>query len=133
MPRELTRQSTRQEACGSHLDIEVHSKDTTVRVALSGVLDQDGLTRVIARVAPSLLGCGYRVILDGSGLIHMDYRCTRDLIRWNRNLRHFRHQLYLKNWNDYLKAILCMEDWDRELGLPMVFAAPPCARFGARS
>lgn len=131
MPRELIRQSVRQEARGSHLDIEVNSKDMTVRVALSGILDQQGLERVILRVAPSLLGRGFRVVLDGSGLTHMDYRCTKDLIRWNRNLRQFRHQLYLQNWNDYLKAILCMEDWDREL--PTAIQSPPTMRYGAQS
>ncbi len=130
MPRELTRQSVRQEAGGSHLDIEVSSKDMTVRVALSGVLDQSGLERVIARVATLLSGRGCRVILDGSGLIHMNYRCTSDLIRWNRNLHQFRHQLYLQNWNDYLKAILCMEDWEREL--PVAFTPPVYARYGTR-
>ena len=130
MPRELTRQSVRQEAGGIQLDIEVSNKDLTVRVALSGVLDQDGLKRVILRVARMLLGRGCRVVLDGSHLTHMDYRSTRDLIRWNRNLRQFGHQLYLQNWNDYLKAILCMEDWEREL--PQVFPAPLSARFGAQ-
>ena len=70
-----------------------------------------------------LLGRGCRVVLDGSGLTHMDYRSTRDLIRWNRNLRQFGHQLYLQCWNDYLKAILCMEDWERELVLPVGFPA----------
>ncbi len=125
MSRELTRQSVRQEADGSHLDIEVSSRELTVRVALSGVLDEDGLARVINKIAPRLAGRGFRVILDGSGLTHMDYRATRALIRWNRILSQFRHQLYLQNWNDYLKAILCMEDWERELGLPVGFYAPP--------
>jgi ABC-type transporter Mla MlaB component len=120
MPREMTRQSARQDAAVSHLDIEVTSKDMTARVALSGLLDQVGLERLISQVAPRLSGLGYRVILDGTGLVHLDYRTTRSLIRWNRNLRQFRHQLYLQNWNNYLKAILCMEDWERELGLPLV-------------
>jgi hypothetical protein len=123
MSRELTRQRARQEARGNHLDIEVSSKDTTVRVSLSGLLDQAGLEKIIARVAPRLSARGCRVIIDGSGLSHMDYRTTRSLIRWNRNLRQFRHQLYLQNWNDYLKAILCMEDWDQELGLPVGFSS----------
>ena len=131
MSRELIRQSVRQEAGGSPLDIEVSNKDMTVRVALSGVLNQDGLSQVISRVAPLLSGRGTRIILDGSKLSHMDYRSTRDLIRWNRNLRQFSHQLYLQNWNDYLKAILCMEDWEQEL--PMIFAAPRSSRFGAQA
>mgnify|MGYP002642162752 CR=1 FL=1 len=131
MPRELTRQSVRQEARGSRLDIEVNSKDMTVRVALSGILDQQGLERVIHRVARSLLGRGCRVVLDGSSLTYMDYRCTRDLICWNRNLRQYRHQLYFQNWNNYLKAILCMEDWEREL--PMAFPLPSISCYGAQS
>ncbi len=122
MSRELTRQSFWQEAGGKHLDIEVSSKDMTVRVSLSGLLDQAGLERIIARVVPRLSVRGCRVIIDGSGLSHMDYRTTRSLIRWNRNLGQFRHQLYLQNWSDYLKAILCMEDWEQELGMPVGFA-----------
>ncbi len=118
MSRELTRKSIRQEAGGSILDIEVSSKDMTVRVTLSGLMDQDGLEKVIARVAPGLPARGCRIILDGSGLTHLDYRATRSLIRWNRNLRQYRHQLYLQNWSNYLKAILCMEDWQQELGMP---------------
>jgi len=119
MSRELTRKSLRQEACGNYLDIEVGSKDMTVRVTLSGLMDQDGLERVIARVAPRLSARGCRIIIDGSGLTHLDYRTTRCLIRWNRNLRQYHHQLYLQNWSDYLKAILCMEDWEQELGMPV--------------
>jgi len=118
MSRELTRQSPGQEAGGTHLDIEVSSKDMTVRVSLSGLLDQPGLEKLIGRVAPRLSARGCRVIIDGSGLSHMDYRSTRALIRWNRNLRQFHHQLYLLNWDDYLKAILCMEDWEQELAVP---------------
>jgi len=131
MPRELTRQSVRQEARGSQLDIEVNSKDMTVRVALSGILDQEGLERVILRVAPLLLGRGCRVVLDGSNLTHMDYRCTKGLIRWNRNLRQYRHQLFFQNWNNYLRAVLCMEDWEREL--PMAIQVSPAARYGVQS
>lgn len=123
MPRELTRQSARQEAGGAHSDIEVNSTDATVRVSLSGILDQEVLERVIVQVAPRLTGRGYRVVLDGSRLVHMDYRATWALIRWNRNLRQFHHQLYLHNWSDYLKAIVCMEDWERELGVPVGFPA----------
>ena len=119
MSRELTRQSPRQEAGGSHLDIEVSSKDLTVRVSLSGLLDQPGLEKLIRRVAPRLSTRGFRVILDGSGLNHMDYRTTASLIRWNRNLHQYHHQLYLLNWSNYLKAIVCMEDWEQELVLPV--------------
>ncbi len=116
MPRELTRQSVRQEAAGSHLEIEVKHKERTVRVTLSGILDQQGVEKITARVAPRLLGRGCRVILDGSQLSHLDYRATRSLVQWNRKLRQFHHQLFLLGWSDYLKAILLMEDWDSELG-----------------
>jgi len=119
MPRELARQSARQEAAGSHLEIleiEVRQTDRTVRVALSGILDRNGVERMISRVSPRLLGRGCRVILDGSRLVHLDYRATASLVGWNRRLRLFRHQLYLQGWSDYLKAILLMEDWSRELG-----------------
>ncbi len=125
MSREMTRQSLRQEAGGNYMDIEVSSKDMIVRVSLSGSLDQAGLERIIRKVAPKLSARGYRIIVDGSGLTHMDYRTTGSLIRWNRNLRQFRHQLYLQNWSDYLKAILCMEDWEQELGMPVGFNRGP--------
>ena len=118
MPRELARQSVRQEAAGSHpeiLEVEVRQTDRTVRVTLSGILDRNGVEKVIGRVAPRLLGRGFRVVLDGSQLSHLDYRATAALVQWNRKLRQFRHQLFLQGWSDYLKAILLMEDWDSEL------------------
>ena len=118
MTRELARQSVWQEATGSHLEIlevEVRNTDRTVRVALSGILDQQGVEKLIGRVAARLPGRGCRIILDGSGLSHLDYRATAALVTWNRKLRQFHHQLYLQNWSDYLKAILLMEDWDLEL------------------
>lgn len=123
MPRESTRRFAGKETGANRLEIEISRADMAVGVALSGVLDEEGLSRVIARVAPLLTGRGQRVILDGVRLKHMDYRSTRALIRWNRNLKQFGHTLYLKGWSDYLKAIICMEDWDRELGLPLAPAA----------
>ena len=119
MPRELARQSVRQEAAGSHLEIlevEVRQTDRTVRVALSGILDRQGVEKIISRVSPRLLGRGCRVVLDGSHLSHLDYRATDSLVRWNRKLRQFNHQLFLQSWSGYLKAILLMEDWNSELG-----------------
>ena len=118
VPRELARQSVRQEAAGSHheiLEVEVRQTDRTVRVALSGILDRNGVEKVIGRVAPRLMGRGCRVVLDGSQLSHLDYRATEALVSWNRKLRQYRHELYLQNWSDYLKAILLMEDWADEL------------------
>ena len=118
MPRELTRQSVQQESTGSRLEtleVEVRQSDRTVRVTLSGVLDREGMRLLVQRVAPRLLGRGWRIILDGSRLAHLDFRATSSLLLWNRQLRQFRHQLFLHGWSDYLKAILVMEDWDSEL------------------
>ncbi len=118
MPREMARQSVRQEAAGSHrenLEIKVRHTDRAVRVSLSGILDRNGLEKVIGRVAPRLIGRGCKVVLDGSQLTHLDYRVTSQMVRWNRKLRQFGHQLFLQGWSPYLKAILLMEDWDSEL------------------
>ncbi len=121
MPRETTRQFVRHETTSArpnHLQIQVSHSEKSVRVSLSGILDRQGVEQLISRVAPCLLTRGCRVILDGNRLTHLDFRATRRLIRWNRHLRDFQHQLYLKEWSNYLKAILVMEDWDRELGAP---------------
>jgi hypothetical protein len=118
MSREPARQSARQEAAGSHLEtleVEVRQTDRTVRVALSGVLDRAGVQRLVGKVAPCLAGCGWRVILDGSRLVHLDFRATESLLQWNRHLGRYSHQLFLHCWSDYLKAILVMEDWESEL------------------
>ena len=116
MPRELTRQLDRQEATGSQLEITVRHTERAVWVSLSGILDRQGVQRMISRVAPRLSERGCRIILDGTRLTHLDYRATHGLLAWNRKLRDHHHQLFLHGWNDYLKAILVMEDWDRELG-----------------
>jgi len=116
MPRELTRQLGWQEATGSRMEITVRQTDRAVWVALSGILDRQGVERMISRVAPRLARRGCRIILDGTRLTHLDYRATHGLLAWNRKLRDHRHQLFLHGWSDYLKAILVMEDWDRELG-----------------
>jgi len=115
MPRELTLQPVRQEAASSHLAIEIRHTDRAVRVTLSGILDHDGFKTLVATLGRHLSGRGHRVILDGRGLSHMDYRITGELTRWNRTMRQFGHQLLLQGWSDYLKAILCMGDWDGEL------------------
>jgi anti-anti-sigma regulatory factor len=116
MPRELTRQFDRQEAADSHMEIDIRHRERAVWVSLSGILDRQGVERMISRVAPRLARRGCRIILDGSRLAHLDYRATHSLLAWNRKLRDHRHQLFLHGWNEYLKAILVMEDWDRELG-----------------
>ncbi len=119
MPREMARQFDYAESTPAHLDhlqIRVSQFERTVRVSLSGTLDCQGVEKMISLVMPQLLSRGCRIILDGSRLTHLDFRATHSMIRWNRRLREFNHQLYLKEWSDYLKAILVMEDWDRELG-----------------
>jgi len=116
MPRESTRQPKRQDAGGSHMEMEIKQTDQAVWVTLSGILDREGVDRLIGRVAPRLHRNGARIVLDGSRLAHLDYRATSFLLAWNRKLRGYGHQLYLHGWSDYLKAILVMEDWDRELG-----------------
>ena len=55
------------------------------------------------------------IVLDGTRLMHLDYRCVGTLVRWSRNLRGLGHRLVLSGWNGYLTAILAMEDWDGEL------------------
>jgi len=119
MPRELTRQFVRIKNAPARLDnlhIQVDCAERTVWVALSGILDCAGVEKLISRVAPQLVSRGCRIVLDGSRLTHLDFRATHGLIRWNRQLGDYHHQLFLKEWSDYLKAILVMEDWDRELG-----------------
>lgn len=115
-PREMTRMLSRQEAAGTHTEIEIRQNDKVVWVTLSGILDRVGVERLISRVTLRLDRRGCRIVLDGSRLTHLDYRATGALIAWNRRLRAFHHQLYLHGWSDYLKAIVVMEDWDRELG-----------------
>ncbi|MFN2370125.1 MAG: STAS domain-containing protein [Candidatus Krumholzibacteriia bacterium] len=112
MPRESTRQAARQEATRTGMEIQVRQDERAVWVALSGILDQDGVAALAGRVAPALAGRGCRVVLDGSGLAHMDYRATAELVAWGRKLKAYRHQLYLQGWSDYLKSILIMGNWD---------------------
>ena len=116
MPRELTRQLERRTEAGTGMEISVRHSERAVWVSLSGILDRQGVTRMISRVAPRLARRGCRIILDGTRLTHLDYRATHGLLVWNRRLRDHHHQLFLHRWSDYLKAILVMEDWDRELG-----------------
>jgi hypothetical protein len=128
MPRELTRQSDRQEAAHSQLDYQIRHGERAVWVSLSGILDRDGVEEMIGRVAPRLTQRGFRIYLDGTDLVHLDFRATQGLLAWNRKLRDYHHTLYLHRWSDYLKAILVMEDWDSELGavprMQMSFGAP---------
>lgn len=124
---------SRQEAAGTHTEIGIRQNDKVVWVTLSGILDRVGMERLISRVTLRLERRGCRIVLDGSRLTHLDYRATGALIAWNRRLRAFHHQLYLHGWSDYLKAIVVMEDWDRELGATPTAMAAWRQPTGARS
>lgn len=115
MPRESTRRSVKLRGPGSGLDFEIQQHDLTVWVTLSGVMNRHQLARLTRRITPSLGRRGCRVVLDGGSLRHIDYRAVKPLIQWSRHLRSFGHRLFLANWSDYLKAILFVEDWEREL------------------
>ena len=132
-PREMTRMPSRQEAAGTHTEIEIRQNDKVVWVTLSGILDRVGVERLISRVTLRLERRGCRIVLDGSRVTHLDYRATGALIAWNRRLHAFHHLLYLHGWSDYLKAIVVMEDWDRELGATPTAMAAWRQPTGARS
>ncbi len=112
------------------VETRITRRERQLRVSLAGILDQEGLADLMRRVSLALPGRGCTVILDGAGLLHMDYRCVQPLVRWSRGLRAYRHDVRLTEWNAYLQAILAMEDWDQELdrgparpralGLPVV-------------
>jgi ABC-type transporter Mla MlaB component len=97
------------------VETRIARRDGLLRVSLAGILDQDGLADLISRVSLALPGRGATVILDGAGLQHLDYRCVQPLVAWNRRLRSYQHEVLLVAWNDYLQAILAMEDWNGEL------------------
>lgn len=97
------------------VETRITRRERQLRVSLAGILDQEGLADLMRRVSLALPGRGCTVILDGAGLLHMDYRCVQPLVRWSRGLRAYRHDVRLAEWNEYLQAILAMEDWDREL------------------
>ena len=117
MPRESTRRTAQLGIFESDLDFEIRQHGLTVWVALLGIVTKPKMERLIRRVAPRLGRRGYRIVLDGRQLCHLDYRAVRPMLEWNRTLRYFDHRLMLSGWSDYLKAILVMEDWDRELGV----------------
>jgi ABC-type transporter Mla MlaB component len=97
------------------VETRISRRDGQLRVSLAGILDQDGLADLMRRVSLALPGRGCAVILDGAGLLHMDYRCVQPLVRWSRGLRSYRHDVRLVAWSEYLQAIVAMEDWDQEL------------------
>ncbi len=115
MPRESTRMSAVFTALDGGETSPVRVQGATVWVALSGVLDAAQLQAAAAHARPFLTSRGRRVVLDGRRLEHLDYRAVRSLLAWRRELRAFGHQLLLAGWSPYLQAILCLEDWQREL------------------
>jgi anti-anti-sigma regulatory factor len=114
--RELAQQSARSGICDSGLSYEIQRQGNAVWVTLSGILDCDRLNRLKGRVAPQLERRGQSIILNGRALCHLDYRAVQPLVEWQHTLRAYGHQLLLYQWSDYLKAILCMEDCEHELG-----------------
>lgn len=113
---EVAQQSARSGICDSGLNCEIRRQGSAVWVTLSGILDCERLNRLKGRVAPQLERRGQNVILNGRSLCHLDYRAVQPLVEWQHNLRAYGHQLLLYQWSDYLKAILCMEDYGHELG-----------------
>ena len=69
---------------------------------------------MIRAATTALNGRGLVIVLDGTSLTQLDYRCVATLVRWSRGLRRYGHRVYLAGWSEYLKAILAMEDWDGE-------------------
>ena len=115
------------------VETRIARRDGLLRVSLAGILDQEGLADLIYRVSLVLPGRGATVILDGAGLQHLDYRCVQPLVAWSRRLRSYRHDVHLVAWNDYLQAILAMEDWNGELDRGRQLARARPARPGAVS
>lgn len=106
MPRETTRQPPHLHLVKGGLDFEIQEHDGDVRVALSGTLDRNQLTKLVRQMVPRLSRRDRRVILDGTDLEHLDYRVVEDLVGWARELRAFGHRLLLTEWNTYLRTIM---------------------------
>ena len=90
------------------LDFEIRTTGQDIRVSLSGTLDRGMLDRIRNALVSRLNARGFRVILDGSGLEHVDYRAARDLLSWNGALKSFGHELSLSGWSAYHKTILLL-------------------------
>jgi len=114
MPCEGIRQPAAIAAPAPALEIRTTLRGRTVRVHLAGILDRRSVPRLIQEVQAVLPGPGCLVVLDGAGLVHLDYRCVGMLVRWSRTLRSWKQRVCLDRWNEYLTAILAVEDWDGE-------------------
>ncbi len=110
MPGESTRRPPHLYVLEGGLGFEIRERDGDVRVALSGVLDRPMLQRLVAAVRPRLQRRDCRIVLDGRGLEHLDFRAVRDLVAWNRHLRDYGHTLLLAGWRPYHRAILILGD-----------------------
>lgn len=115
MPAEGIRRSSGDTTHGPVTRPWITIEGRTVRIHLAGCLDRPGVGALVGEVAHHLHGQGWLVVLDGRRLQHLDYRCVPLLKRWRRTLRSYRHRLVIDGWNDYLRAILAMEDWDGEM------------------
>ncbi|MBD3219698.1 STAS domain-containing protein [bacterium] len=131
MPTEGIRSSTTSRTPRPNCQHRIKVQGRTVRIHLGGVLDRPGATRLIRSVNHLLIGGRCLVVLDATELVHLDYRCVGMLVRWQRGLRSFGHRLILENWNDYLRTILAMEDWDGELERRTLGPEPAGARVRA--
>ena len=118
MPGEKAHQSPERLSRTGVLDFTVSQHGRAVWVSLSGVLDRDGIDRLVRHVHPLLTGREAEVVLDGRRLLHVDYRAVRLLVQWHRSLRVFGHRLSLARWSRYLQAIVSLEDWAGELEVP---------------
>ncbi|HOX25211.1 MAG TPA: STAS domain-containing protein [Candidatus Krumholzibacteria bacterium] len=113
MPSEGIRQSGVVAGAADEFHIVVQGR--TVRIHLAGILDRARAQRLVRAAAAVLVDRDLLVILDGSRLVHLDYRCVPALVRWSKGLRSYGQRVVLAGWNDYLRAILTMEDSDGEL------------------
>jgi hypothetical protein len=110
MPGESTRRPPHLYVLEGGLGFEIRERDGDVRVTLSGVLDRPMLQRLVDAVRPRLVRRDCRIVLDGRGLDHLDFRAVRDLVAWHRRLRVYGHTLLLADWRPYHRAILILGD-----------------------
>jgi len=132
MPGESARRSAAVPAGTSALTFVVEQQERTVWVTLSGILDREGLERLIRRVGPDLSVRGCRVVLEGRRLLHVDYRVVPTLVRWQRRLKGHGHRIWLSGWSEYLQVILSMEDWQGELAPLRVYRSSRSTLTGAQ-
>lgn len=89
------------------------------------------LLRLVAAVRPRLQRRDRRIVLDGRGLEHLDFRSVPDLVAWHRSLRDYGHTLLLANWRPYHRAILILGDQYGEAAALRVAATAAAGRTGA--